>query len=201
VPVRQTTPDSTSRALEVTNNSNWPQGTQMNKNPLIPLLLPAVFSLLGGCASLEGTRLYPGNVRPANEVALILSADHVTRIARVDAREGEPAKNVFTQLSFEVDPGRYSFVINHWYQGYNTLTVGTPAIVTVDLAPGHKYVLYGKENDRQKTWHPVFVDIGSYHQEDCGGGCSDRGELQAMVDEHFRGARRAMTPRSGGEWR
>jgi hypothetical protein len=174
----------------------------MHKRPLITvrlflslLILCACF----GCAS-GGTRLYPEALRPPDQVAVILSADRATFVRGIGAREGREEKMLYTGVSFEVLPGRYSFFVAYLTDGYNTTTVGKGVNLDVDLKPGHAYVLYGKLNDRGKKWYPVFVDITDYHQEDCGGGCSDRKELNDLKDEHFRGERRAVTKRSWGGW-
>jgi hypothetical protein len=154
-------------------------------------------SCLTGCASPEGTRLYAGAVRAADQVALILSADGATRVHRVEARGGQPAMMVATRPSFEVLPGHYSLFVAYIASDNS---VGKGRDIAVDLKPGGVYVLYGKIDYAQKTWHPVFVEMLAYQQDDCGGGCADRKELQALADQHFRGERRAMTRRSWGGW-
>lgn len=170
------------------------------------LLVRHIFQLLTltvcmvGCISTGGARLYSDALRPANEVALILTADGVTRVCGLSAKDGQQAKTMFTRISLEVLPGIYPFSISFMEQGYGSTLVGRNVDLTVKVEPDHTYVLYAKVDRKNESWRPVFVDLKDYNQDDCGGGCFSPSELQGYVAEHFRGKRPAMTQRSWGGW-
>jgi hypothetical protein len=165
----------------------------------IIFLLSIAISIVG-CSSTGGTRLYSEKIRPANEVALILTADGVTKISGMSARDDQQAITLFTRTSFEVLPGRYPFCIGYLEQGYKSTSVGRNVDLTVNVELNHTYVLYAKIDRKNESWRPVFVDLNAYHQDDCGGGCYSLNELHEHVTEHFRGERPVMTQRSWGGW-
>lgn len=162
--------------------------------------LLTLIAALTGCASTGGTRLYPGELRSREDVALVLSADSSTRIHAIRVQGAQQEKKLFTPASFEMLPGHYTFFIAYIASGYMSTTVGKGMELVKDVEPNHIYVIYPVFEDRGNKWHPVFTMLNSYRQRDCGGGCLSPDELRGLADEHFRGERREVTLRSWGGW-
>jgi hypothetical protein len=158
-----------------------------------------VCSLLG-CTKWPGNRIYPGQPRPFNEVALVY-CDLGTSITSIFEKGNN--KNLISgfHLQLELLPGEYTAFIEFQTNLGKHLMKGRTYSLKLNLQGGNIYLIYPKIPNFT-TWEPIFVNINQYKKEDCMENylaygkleCKDVETIQEWAGLYLRGERRMNEP-------
>jgi hypothetical protein len=101
-----------------------------------------------GCSSTKEWpvyRLYEGNTRPLNEIAVVLTrwGVHIEKMDGSLPIEDLPESYEYT-IEYHILPGRHDITASYKRTGFERIESGDPITITPDLSAGTVYVLWAK---------------------------------------------------------
>ena len=149
--------------------------------------------VLSGCFT--GYRLYTGDPRPVNEVALYKTHEWCQCLTVEE--EGKPAKMFYSNPGGELLPGSYVFDCVYAYTP-RAATGKDPIKVQINAQPGHLYYIY-PEYPAPGIWKATVVDIS--RDEDFNKVPDKyRDDLRNWRNKYLEGNRPGIKQGSSGLW-